>query len=194
MMGDGADFQTGDVLRVEWDERPIRVMMADNIEVFYDALIPEVGWNLARSRTAIYYRVRTSFLHSSAQRIRTEPLTEQELATHRPDLPMRILRNGDADWGKPLASWPNIDTDFEINSKRLALVPLGPKGAPQKAVVVDAANGCSFSGNELLVAAHSVHTTDCPDVSGVGLYRSGISGGIPSYYLWGAVDKAGHAG
>lgn len=192
MMGDGADFQIGDVLQVGWDERSIRVMMADKIEVFYDALFPEVGWNLARARTAIYYRMPTSLLQSTGQRIRAEPLTDQELATHRPDLPMRILRSGHADWGNPLAGWPKIDTDFEVESQRVALIPFGPKGAPMKAVLAEAANGRSFSGNELLAAAHAVQTAHCPDVRGVGLYRSGISGGIPSYYLWGAVDQAGH--
>jgi hypothetical protein len=93
-----------------------------------------------------------------------------------------------------LADWPKIDTDFEVESSRLALIPFGPKGAPQKAVFIEAANGRSFVGEELLELAHRVHTVDCPDVRGVGLYRSGISSGIPSYYLWGAVDKAGHAG
>jgi hypothetical protein len=193
MNDNDADFRAGDILRVDWDERPIRVMMADNVEVFYDALLPEVGWNLARARTAIYYRTPTSFLRSTAQRIRTEPLTDKELATHRPDLPMRILRNGEADWGNPLACWPKIDTNFEVKSNRLALIPFGPKGAPQRAVLVEAEDGYTFRGNELLAVAYGVHPADCPDVRGVGLYRSGISAGIPSYYLWGAVDKAGHA-
>ena len=194
LKGSSMDFQVGDVLRVGWDERPIRVMMGDEIEVLYDALFPEVGWNLARARTAIYYRVARSFLQSSAQRIRTEPLTDDELARHRPDLPLRLLRSGQADWGRPLVDWPNVGTDFEIGSKRLAVIPFGSKGAPQKAVVIEAANDRSFTGSELLVATHRIQTAECPEVNGVGLYRSGISGGIPSYYLWGTVDKAGHAG
>ena len=100
MKGDSADLRIGDVLQVEWDERPIRVMMADSIEVFYDALFPGGGWNMARARTAIYYRISTSLLLSKGQRVRTEPLTDRELAMHRPDLPMRVLRNWEADWGR----------------------------------------------------------------------------------------------
>ncbi|WP_308515502.1 hypothetical protein [Sphingomonas flavescens] len=192
-MNNDADFRAGDVLRIDWDERPIRVMMADNVEVFYDALFPEVGWNLARARTAIYYRSSTSFLRSTAQCIRTEPLTDKELARHRPDLPIRILRSGEADWRNPLVDWPKINTNIEVKTNRLALVPFGPNGAPQRAVVVEADDGKTFRGNELLELAHSVQTAKCSDVRGVGLYRSGISAGIPSYYLWGAVDKAGHA-
>jgi hypothetical protein len=188
------DFQSGDVLQVTWDERPIRVLMGDQIEVFYDALLPEIGWNLARARTVIYYRVASNLLGSTAQHISTEPLTPDELARHRPDLPMRMLRSSEADWDKPFAEWPNMDTGFQVEIKRLALIPFGPKGAPQKPLVVQAGNGCSFTGQELLASAHSVQADDCPEVHGVGLYRSGISRGIPSYYLWGAVDEAGHAG
>jgi hypothetical protein len=194
MKGDSADLRIGDVLQVEWDERPIRVMMADSIEVFYDALFPGGGWNMARARTAIYYRISTSLLLSKGQRVRTEPLTDRELAMHRPDLPMRVLRNWEADWGRPLSDWPKIDTGFDVESQRIALIPFGPKGAPTKVVLAEAADGQSFSGDELLAAAHGVQTAHCPAVRGVGLFRSGISGGVPSYYLWGAVDKAGYAG
>ncbi|WP_119459617.1 hypothetical protein [Rhodospirillaceae bacterium SYSU D60014] len=187
------DFQPGDVLRVKWDERPIRVLMSDNIETFYDALLPEIGWNLARVRTAIYYRTATAFLRSSAERLRNDPLTKQERARHRPDLPMRLFQSDDAVWNKPLADWPKIDIAVGIECHRLALIPFGPKGAPLRPVVVEAANGASLTGNELLVAAHHMQVADCPDVEGVGLYRSGISGGIPSYYLWGAINQAGHS-
>jgi hypothetical protein len=187
-------FQPGDVLQVTWDDRPIRVLMADDAEAFYDAHLPEVGWNLARARTAIYYRTTTSLLQSSAERIRSDPLSKQEREKHRPDLPMRLFRSRKADWHKPLREWPNIDADLKIGCERLALIPYGPKGAPLKPVVVKAADGRAFSGAELLAAAHEVQTAECTAIEGAGLYRSGISRGIPSYYLWGATDQAGHVG
>lgn len=188
------DFKAGDVLRVEWSKGPIRIMMGDEIEVFYEAFFPEVGWNLARARTSTYYRVATPILRSRGHHIRTEPLTDDELARHRPDLPLRLLRTEGAHWGRPLPNWPAVDIDFEIASRRLAIVPFGSKGAPRKAIVVKAANAHSLTAGELLVAAHRIQTVECPEVNGVGMYRSGLSGGIPSYYLWGAVDRAGHAG
>lgn len=188
------DFSVGDVLQVEWSEHLIRIMMCDEVEVLYDAFYPEIGWNLARARTSTYYRAATHVLRSRGHHIRTEPLTDDELARHRPDLPLRLLRSGQADWGRPLPDWPKIDIDFEIASRRLAIVPFGSKGAPQKAIVVKAANAHSLTAGELLVAAHRIQTVECPEVNGVGVYRSGLSGGIPSYYLWGVVDRAGHAG
>lgn len=187
------DWRSGDILQVTWDDLPIRVLMGDDTEVFYDAFLPEVGWNLARARTASYYRVGATFLSSTARSIRTEPLIEAELSRHRPDLPLRMLRSADANWSKPISEWTDIDTEFEIESDRLALIPFGSKGAAQKAVIIEAAEGRSFKGDDVLRAAHRIQTAECPDVHGVGLYRLGISGGVPSYYLWGSVDQAGHA-
>jgi hypothetical protein len=186
-------FEQGDVLSVAWDDRPIRVLMGDEIEAFYDAFLPEVGWNLSRARTAIYYRVQTSFLRSSAELIRKEPLTDQERAVHRPDLPMRLFQCGDADWAKPRSAWPRLNCDFAVDAAELAIIPFGPKGAPLKAARVEAANGQSISATELLEKANALQIARCPEVQGVGLFRSGISSGIPSYYIWGAVDKAGHS-
>lgn len=185
-------FRPGDVLQVDWDDRPIRVLMADDVETFYDALLPEGGWNLARARTAIYYRTRTSLLRSSAELMRTDALSRQERERHRPDLPLRLLRSGEADWHKPLRELPKMGADLRIECQRVALIPYGPKGAPLSPVIVEAADGRALWGAELLAAAHEVQTAECPAVAGAGLYRSGISGGIPSYYLWGATDQAGH--
>ena len=187
------DFGLGDVLQVSWDERPIRVLMSDEIETFYDALLPGIGWNLAGARTATYYRISTAFLKSTAALLQSETLSTKEHAKHRPDLPMRLLRSADADWNKSPADWPKIDTAFEVECPRLVLFPFGPKGARQRPVVIEAVNGRSFTGSEMLAAAQGSQSAECPDVSGVGMYRSGVSSGIPSYYLWGAVDRAGHA-
>jgi hypothetical protein len=122
--------------------------------VFYDALLPEMGWSLARAQTAIYHRVAYNLLLSSGQRFKSEPLNAEELARHRPDLPLRMLRSREANWNAPVARLRGIDTDFEVQIPRLALIPYGPKGAPQKPFVIEAANDRSFTGHELLVSAH----------------------------------------
>lgn len=184
-------FSSGDVLRVAWDERPLRVLMADPIETFYDVHWPEVGWGLARVKNATYYRIST-FLASSAKRECHEPLTQQEKATHRPDLPMRLLRNAEADWNGSPASLATSATDIKIDAPELALIPFGAKGGGLKSQIVEAADRRAFRGTELLLRAQALQKAICPEVKGIGLYRSGISRGIPSYYLWGAVDQAGH--
>jgi hypothetical protein len=186
------DFEIGDVLSVEWDEHPLRVLMADEIETFYDAQMPEVGWTMARARTVIYYRTTTSFLGSGAHLVRKLPFTPAEIARHRPDLPLRLLRTPGGDWGNPLQDWPRLNLAFELDCPRLALIPFGPKGAQLKAVMIKADNGRSITGAELLAAAHSIQPSSY-EVAGAGLYRSGLTSGVPSYYLWGGSDRAGHA-
>ncbi len=186
-------FRSGDVLQVTWEKHPIRVITGDDIEVFYDVLLPNAGWNLAGVQTAAYYRAASHVISASAQLIGADPLLDDELNLHRPDLPMRMLRCREAAWGEPLRNWPSIDTAFDIAAKRLALVPFGQKGGPQRPVVVEAADGCLFSGHELLVSAHRFQSASCADVHGVGLYRSGIIEGLPSYYAWGWRDRAGNA-
>jgi hypothetical protein len=187
------NYLPGEVLRVTWDDRPIRVLMADHLEVFYDAFFPEIGWIMAPRRTSIYYRVARSFLQSTGKLLRSEPLTDDECAKHRPDLPMRMLQNGIADWKCRAGDWPAMETGFAVECPRLALIPFGPNGAPQPPTLVESKNGRSITGDELLAAAQQVQVSRCRDVEGVGLYRSGTSRGVPSYYLWGAIDRAGHA-
>lgn len=186
-------FEIGDVLKVEWDERPIRVIMADPVEVFYDIFLPEgIGWELARARTAIYSRISTDFLTKHATKVRSEPLTPREVTRHRPDIPMRLLRSEKASWLDDILSL-EMAASISVNANQLAIIPFGAKGAMLKARKICCSNGRFFSGVELLTAAYDAQSASCSEVSGIGLYRSGISGGIPSYYLWGAVDRAGHA-
>ena len=188
-----AMWEPGNLFQVTWDERPVRLLGADNIETFYDVFWPDFGWGLTSRRTSTYYRMQTAHFRNTATSIGREPLTVAERAMHRPDLPMRLFQNTSGDWLKPLAEWESIACDYEIEAPRLALIPFGPKGAPLRPVVVEAANGRSLAGMEILAGAHRAQSADCPDVEGVGLYRSGVSRGIPSYYLWGAIDRAGHA-
>ena len=71
-------FQTGDILTVSWDNRPIRVLQTDAIETFYDAEMEEVGWIIAKARTAIYYRTSTRFLEGSASVASSQPFSSTE--------------------------------------------------------------------------------------------------------------------
>lgn len=187
-------FELGDVLKVKWDERPIRVIMVDPFETFYDVLWAEgIGWGLERARTAIYYRIPTDFLANGSSKLRSEPLSEKELSKHRPDLPFRLLRNDRASWPDDNLEEKMQSDGISIDAKQLAILPFGVKGATLKAQKIQCSNGRFFTGAELLSAAKHAQEAICPEVVGVGLYRLGISGGIPSYYLWGATDRAGHA-
>lgn len=186
-------FQTGDILTVNWDDRPIRVLQTDAIETFYDAEMDEVGWIMARARTVTYYRTPTRHLNETAVNAVPKPFSPKEDGKFRPDLPMRLFRHHDADWSDGLPTLIALENDTSIPIQEIVIIPFGPKGGETKPVKIQASGGKSLSLRAIVEVAHSAQQARCADVKGVGLYRSGLVGGVPSYYLWGAIDRAGHA-
>lgn len=78
-------FQPGDVLTVSWDNRPIRVLQTDAIETLYDAEMEELGWIIAKARTATYYRTSTRPINKTASIASLRPFSEKEDKRFRPD-------------------------------------------------------------------------------------------------------------
>lgn len=185
------EYASGDVLAVEWDNRPIRVIQADASETFYDVEWDQLGWGLARARTATFYRMRTDYLKETSRLVRSEPLSSKEHSRLRPDLPMRFFRHGGADWSESEEILAGLEPDTEFPARQLVLIPFGTKGGALKAHRITDDGG--LTSRRLVEEACRAQQAVCAEVSGVGLYRSGIVGNIPSYYLWGAVDRAGHA-
>lgn len=186
-------FQIRDILTVRWDHRPIRVLQSDTIEIFYDAEMDEVGWVMAKARTAIYYRTLTRHLRENASYVLPKPFTAQEYKTFRPDLPMRLFRHYDANWSVELSILAALEDDVPMPVQEVAIIPFDPRGSAAKAVKVQASDGKHLHLRELIQSAHSAQRAECAEAKGIGMYRSGVVGGLPSYYLWGATDRAGHA-
>lgn len=190
-------FDLGDVLSVPWDDRPIRIVATDPVETFYDVRWPGGDWGLRRIRSAVYYRLPTPFVMDKALVVGREPLLPNELNLHRPDLPLRLLRSAECSW----SDTPDVLTartgasqaEIVLQAPVLALEPYGPKGDSAKTVLVEATDGEAFTSLGLLLLAQEAQSACCPEVRGIGMYRSGIRGGVPSYYLWGASDRAGNA-
>ncbi len=184
------EYTPGDVLAVNWDTRPIRVIQADASETFYDVEWDQHGWGLERARTAIFYRMRTDYLMETARIVRSQPFSPKEFDKLRSDLPMRFFRHRAADWSNSEEDLTALEPDIEFKARELAIIPFGTKGGALKAHrIVD---GGGLTLRRIVGEARGVQQAVCADVSGVGIYRSGIVGNIPSYYLWGAVDQAGH--
>lgn len=187
-------IQAGDILTVSWDNRPIRVLQIDAIETFYDAEMEEFGWVIAKARTAIYFRISTLLLKESASVASSQSFSPKEDKKYRPDLPMRLFRHHGADWSDELSELTALEDDFSIPAQEVVIIPFGAKGGATKPVKLQTSDGGNLTLREIIEAAHSAQQSKCTDVKGVGLYRSGFVGGVPSYYLWGAVDRAGHSG
>lgn len=200
------ELNLGDVFQPEWDARPIRVLAFDNEQVMYDSWLPHASkWGIdSLSQRASYYRIRTSFLLNKASYLRTEIYTEQERAVHRPDLPFSFARIDDIEWPMTCPAsaldFPKLHSQAASGEKvvldapRIYLEPFGPKGGPKPSALITAENGIRFTVEEMLWHAARLqfqHLRDEKITEGVGIYRSGIQRGLPSYYVWGAKSRMG---
>jgi hypothetical protein len=202
------DLELGAVLQPEWHERPIRILAFDADQVMYDSWLPDASrWGIdSLSRRISYFRIWTSFVLNKSHYLRTDKYTEQERAVHRPDLPFSFARFEGLEW--PMTC-PASKNDFpqnlpqpanpmigkrQLDAPRIFLDPFGPKGGPKPSVLITAENETSFTVEEVLWHAARLqfqHLRDVRVVDGVGIYRSGIQRGLPSYYIWGAKNRMG---
>jgi len=196
-------IESGTVLQPDWDERPIRVLIADEIEVLYDVWWPHTqGWGLTTlNKKASYYRVRTSFALARAKVVRTEPLSELEQKIHRPDLPLRFCRSRGIRWedlwsadakGADRNENKVAISDEPIDAHELVIVPFGPHGGEKRGVQISSGREQGLTALEILRKAAQIQAkqaTSHPE--GVGIYRLGIQTRTPSFYLWGPDDRAG---
>ena len=203
------EITLGLVFQADWDDRPFRVLAFDESEVFYDCWWPHANaWGLASVKgRAVYYRVPTDVTRRRGKPLRTEPLTAEELAVHRPDLPLRLARSTTLQWTRQL--YPSLESYAAyvrecspsslpramkggLPIPKVFLYPFGPKGSSKTGTLIEGANGGGFSMLELLWRAHNLQAPLIrkPQSDGVGLYRSGFQRGVPSFYIWGATDRA----
>jgi hypothetical protein len=200
----------GSVLQPDWDDRLHRIILMDEIEVFYDVWWPHAAeWGFSNLRgEGHYYRVPTNLLRSRSTVLRSEPLTDVELAVHRPDLPLRLLRSPSMQWSKTQyqsiagfirAHQDDIerlrisDNDVALDAPQVFLAPFGAGGRSKRPVAIRAMNERNFSSIELLWRAYEVQAPHHrQSANGIGIYRSGFKSRGPSFYLWGYDDMAGH--
>lgn len=202
-----SQIKPGHVLRPSWDDTQYHVLAVDGHQFMYEAwLRHKNAWSLAKlPRLATYYRISARLVHK-IEIVGDEPLSELQKNMHRPDLPLCCCRSAALAWeGLPSLDQPGFEKwllksspvfchrlrALTLAASPIALVPFGPKGAHLRGTLVDAADNQGFNGLELLWKAaqwqpkHPVSPT-----KGVGIYRSGLVKGLPSFYLWGGIDQA----
>lgn len=212
-------FRPGDVLELS-DPGPhgigtiqhrCRVILADHVQVMYEPWWQHLeggcgGWGYRSLRKAIYYRIGLSALIANSRFVRHETLSSEELALHRPDLPLRALCGtgwtwdrvdspslGDfarrtADAGLPAAVF---DAKPLLSLGRVWLRPIGPRGGPKSPVLVESERSDGFGGLELLWRAHRIQAPYAPvPWVGAGIYREGFYRGAPSFLIGGDRDFA----
>jgi hypothetical protein len=195
-------LHVGSVLQPDWDERPIRVMAFDDHEVMYDSWWPhDSSWGFASLKGKFsYYRIPRGLLVERCRYLRDEPLSEDEVAAHRPELPLRLAISAELEWpfAPELPSFLSLISSLvssaPLPTGKLYVSPFGPKGSSKKSILVEPdRGGASFPVGELLARAAAIQapllTPERPTL-GIGLFRLGIQNRIPSYYLWGSKGRA----
>jgi hypothetical protein len=199
----------GGVYKTILSEDPVRVLGFDDILVFYDVYRSYSDkWAIASNLKSGngYFQQSPNIFLRDAMFIREQPLTNEEIDTFRPDLPIRLCRNKQMSWTDKIFSelsefktyasqfGCDISDTIVLPTPSITLEPLGIKGriTSLKSTLVKSIDKKGFSFTELLwlanniQAEHSKHIID----KGVGIYRSGHKKKVPSYYIWGYYDMA----
>ena len=200
------NVKIGGVYKLNHLESPIRVLASDEIETHYDSYwTHDNSWGFADlSKTCIFYRISTELFKLSGTFLRMEPLTSSEAKAYHPDLPLRLCRFPNLSWSSRifdsylefkeelLSQKIKLNEVESLNISEIYLAPYGPKGAPKKTELIKAKDGVAFDGVELLCQASRLQSKHVRSKSnGVGIFRSGISHGIPAYFIGEYYDKAG---
>jgi hypothetical protein len=186
----------GAVFESEWSPNPVRVVAFDRQVVMYDTWWPHKdAWAMSKLLGAFsYYRLSRTYFEAHSRYVRTDPLSEQELKIHRPDLPFAFAQRSNNSWYEPRSDFdmvaPNLLPNAQpvLRSPAVFLSPFGPRDSTKPAVLVHADNGSYFTEAELLRQAKAIQAPIVGEVhltDGVGIHRLGIKKRIPSYYIWG---------
>lgn len=190
----GAVLQWADQAQQSWrvrDDRPFRVLTCDSGVVMYDSWWPHRGeWGVAnldwvKKRRINYHVVTASTLAEKATFVRSEPLTEAEIALHRPHLPFATGQCQTLSWPAEAAksaeafarSWRSAGCrEAEtLTAPEVYLFPFGPKGGERAGTRVKADNGTSFGPDELAWKASVIQAPFVradASVQGIGIYRA----------------------
>ena len=184
----------------------LRVLAYDPIELFYDSWWEHKNdWGLnCHNGKVIFYRSGTSAFEKTAKLIRVDPLSETEQSKYKLNLPLRLCRHPQILWTQKIFTDFNHFTGYledhdiplkqepVLQTAQIVLEPMGPNGGFKKSSTIKADNGKWFTEPELLWKAFQIQSAYKTSITnGVGLYRSGLSKGLASYYIGGYHNLAG---
>ncbi|CAM1370549.1 conserved hypothetical protein [Tenacibaculum litopenaei] len=196
----------------------IRVMMFDEKEVFYQTINQDDSFVYAKNRTLSYYRTTKEYFENNSTFIKHLELTEKESKIHRPDLPLRLNCFSGLFWSNKnfenvsdlneflKKSDINIEKLDGLNSPEVVIFPTSQQQSQKKSTLLKNIEG-SFLGKELMFQCFDIQREyvkpeklyfsrfrlipngrEEKRLSGIGMYRLGIKGNIPSYYLGGEMS------
>lgn len=201
-----------------YDGHQNKILMLDDKEVFTDIVNPDNTLRCANYKTVIYSRTDRDFFYKNSKFTGTSELTVKEIEIHKPNLPLRLNCFKEIFWShEEFDNILNFTTYLRANNiyekhlgdlktNKVVIFPLGQQLSMKKPVLLQNSVGL-FSGIELLFRCFQLQREfvkkeksyfsrfrlirvgrEEKRLSGIGLYRSGIKGNIPSYYLGGHIS------
>lgn len=209
-------MKPGDIY--DFTNNRIRILMFDDNDVFYMTVNNLGFFDCAKYKTISYYRAPLEFFEKNSIFIDSLELSEKETEIHRPDLPLRLNCFRGIFWTTELFEKEDEFESFlnksgiseenieGLNISKLNIVPTSQQISNKKSILIKNNEG-AISGKNLLFQCFGIQREYVklekpyfsrfrliPDareekrLTGIGLYRLGIKGNIPSYYIGGEVS------
>lgn len=211
-------MKIGDIFN--FDNGRIRVMMFDEKEVFYQTLNEDNTLVYAKYKTMSYYRTSKDYFEKNSEFIDHLAFIEKEFQIHRPDLPLSLNCFSGLFWtnksfeqetefeGFLNSATINVEELKGLDCLKVIIFPTSQLHSNKKSVLLESKDGY-FSGKEIVIQCFGIQSQYVnpeklyfsrfrliPDgreekrLSGIGMYRLGIKGNLPSYYLGGEISMA----
>ena len=193
-------------------------MMFDNKEVFYQTIKEDDTLVYAESRTISYYRTSKEYFEKNSEFIKHLAFTEKETEIHKPNLPLRLNCFSGLFWTNKMFEKETEFIEFlesvdiseqkleGLESSKVVIFATSQKQSNKKSTILENKDGY-ISGKELMVQCFGIQSEyvkpEKPYFStfrlvpngreekrlyGIGIYRLGIKGNLPSYYLGGEMS------
>lgn len=208
-------MNSGDVYRYFGDN--CKVIIFDDRDVFFDVL-KDGDSVFGNHKTISYYRIPRTFFEENASLLSVGELTLDERNRHRPDLPIRLNCFEKISWSfNPVADTRQLldilsahgikESQLQgLKTDQVVIFPISQQISAKAPKLLKNSDG-HFSGPDLLLSCFQLQRAyvkpDKPYFSqfrlipggreekryyGIGLYRSGLKGGVPSYCIGGVYN------
>jgi len=207
-------MKSGYIYKPNWGKN-CKILMFDERETFFETLNESNELEYANYKTLAYTRSTTDVFKNNSTLILKSDLTKQEQTIHKPDLPLRLNCFKETFWTtqyfEKIEDFKSFLTQHEIDYKKfdslytdkVVIFPHSQQNSAKSPVLLENTVGY-FDGLDLMYKCFNIQQQyvnpkkpyfsrfrlitngrEEKRLTGFGLYRLGIKGNIPSYYLGG---------
>jgi hypothetical protein len=202
-------MKQGDVFHLILDNGPklCHVLNFDRHQVLYDEWMQHwkgsEDWSSRFARRHIQTRMGRPFFDANCKFLNRNEFSAKEEVANPSNLPLMMARLPKWIWGTAanleyeefckLLRKQGVDLDpfIDVTVSTIGLTPLKPDGREIRAPVIYESSAASgFDVTEVFWLANRLQP-ELVDVKGCGIFRAGTKNQVPTFYMWGFIDRAG---